>query len=155
MAFELAERESDLQTRRSWLTFLVVGAGPTGVELAGAIGELSRHTLRGNFHHIDPATARVLLLEGMDRVLPSYPPKLSAKASKALARLGVTVRVNTVVTNIQTENVTIRSGIKSSTSRRERSCGQPASTRRPWVESSQQRPVLPWIAPAGWKSSPT
>ena len=110
MAFELAERESDLQTRRSWLTFLVVGAGPTGVELAGAIGELSRHTLRGNFHHIDPAMAHVLLLEGMDRVLPSYPPKLSAKASKALARLGVTVRVNTVVTNIQTENVTIRSG---------------------------------------------
>jgi NADH:ubiquinone reductase (H+-translocating) len=109
-AFEIAEREPDAEKRQSWLTFVVVGGGPTGVELAGAIGELSRHTLRNEFRHIDPATARILLLEGMDRVLPPYPPKLSAKAAQALTRLGVTVRPNSVVTNIEPETVTIRSG---------------------------------------------
>jgi NADH dehydrogenase len=109
-AFEFAEREPDAQKCQSWLTFVVVGGGPTGVELAGAIGELSRHTLRNEFRHIDPTTARILLLEGMERVLPPYPPKLSAKAAQALTRLGVTVRPNTVVTNIEPETVTIRSG---------------------------------------------
>jgi NADH dehydrogenase len=109
-AFEFAEREADAEKRQSWLTFVVVGGGPTGVELAGAIGELSRHTLRNEFRQIDPTTARILLLEGLDRVLPPYPSKLSAKAAQALTRLGVTVRPNTIVTNIEPGIVTIRSG---------------------------------------------
>jgi NADH dehydrogenase len=110
LAFEMAERESDPEQRRAWLTFVVVGAGPTGVELAGAIGELAHHTLRGNFRTINPADARILLLEGMDRVLPPYPPKLSAKAAASLARLGVTVWTSAIVTNLEPDAVTIRRG---------------------------------------------
>jgi NADH dehydrogenase len=90
-AFEAAERSTDEAARQSWLTFVLVGAGPTGVELAGAIGELAHHTLRDNFRVINPATARVLLIEGENRVLPMYPPDLSAKAQQSLARLGATV----------------------------------------------------------------
>ena len=82
-AFESAEHEQDLARRAAWLTFVVVGAGPTGVELAGALGELAHHTLRGNFRSVDPSQARVLLLEGTDRVLPTFAPVLSKKAAKA------------------------------------------------------------------------
>ena len=91
-------------------TFVIVGGGPTGVELAGEIAELAHHTLRGNFHVINPADARILLLEGTDRVLPTYPPQLSAKAARALTRLGVTVRTGTIVTDVQPEAVTLGSG---------------------------------------------
>src|SRR5262249_20335758 len=84
-----------------------------GVELAGAIGELAHHTLRGNFHHINPADARILLLEGTDRILPTYPPELSAKAARALTRLGVSVRTGALVTDVQPEAVTVRSGESS------------------------------------------
>ena len=110
LAFEAAERETDPAQRSAWLTMVVVGAGPTGVELAGALAELSRFTLRQNFRNIDPASARILLLEGVDRVLPPYPPQLSAKATRALERMGVTVRTNTLVTDIQPGTVTVRSG---------------------------------------------
>ncbi|HEV3262373.1 MAG TPA: NAD(P)/FAD-dependent oxidoreductase [Gemmataceae bacterium] len=110
VAFETAERESDAERRRAWLTFVVVGGGPTGVELAGALGELAHYTLRREFRSIDPSSARILLVEGLDRVLPTYPPKLSAKAAASLARLGVTVRTSTVVTDLGPESVTVRSG---------------------------------------------
>src|SRR5262249_39159447 len=90
-AFEQAERTQDPERRRALLTFVVVGGGPTGVELAGAVAEVARHTLRGNFRNIDPASARIVLLEAMDRILGTYPPKLSAKAVHALGRMGVTV----------------------------------------------------------------
>jgi NADH dehydrogenase len=110
LAFESAEREQDPERRQAWLTFIVVGAGPTGVELAGAIGELAHHTLRRNFRSCDPDRARILLLEGVDRVLPPYPADLSAKAAASLKRLGVTVRTNTFVTDIQPHAVTVRSG---------------------------------------------
>ncbi len=110
LAFEEAEREPDLEERKAWLTFVVVGAGPTGVELAGALGELAHHTLRGNFHHINPADARILLLEGTDRVLPPYVPELSAKAAHALERLGVTVLINTLVTEVRPTAVITRHG---------------------------------------------
>jgi NADH dehydrogenase len=113
LAFEAAERESDPQQQRAWLTFVIVGAGPTGVEMAGALGELSRHTLRDNFRHIDPASATILLLEGTDRVLPPYPPDLSAKAARSLARLGVTVRTGCIVTDVKPDAVTVRSGDRS------------------------------------------
>jgi NADH dehydrogenase len=108
LAFEAAERETDPEQMRAWLTFVLVGAGPTGVELAGALAEVARYTLQRDFRAINTARARILLLEGMDRVLPPYPPKLSAKAAAALARLGVTVWTNAVVTDIQPGVVTVR-----------------------------------------------
>lgn len=108
-AFEAAEREHDPARVSAWLTFVIVGGGPTGVELAGALGELAKDTLRLDFRRIKPAEAQILLIEGAERILPSYPPALSAKAAKALARLGVSVRAKTVVTDIQFDAVTVRS----------------------------------------------
>jgi NADH dehydrogenase len=107
LAFEAAERETDPAKVRAWLTFVIVGGGPTGVELAGAVGELAHHTLRNNFRNINPADAHILLLEAVDRILPPYPPKLSAKAAKALARLGATVWTNAKVTEIQPDAVAV------------------------------------------------
>jgi len=104
-AFERAERESDPVKRGAWLTFVVVGGGATGVELAGTFAEIARHTLRGEFRRIDPHNARVMLIEGADRVLPPYPPDLSAKAQRALERLGVTVWPGRVVTGIDADGV--------------------------------------------------
>jgi NADH:ubiquinone reductase (H+-translocating) len=110
LAFEAAEREKNLEKQRAWLTFVIVGAGPTGVELAGALGEIANDTLRHDFRDIDPSTARIILVEGADRVLPVYPPKLSAAAQKMVERLSVTVRTNAMVTDIQADFVTIREG---------------------------------------------
>lgn len=110
LAFEAAEREPDPERRRAWLTFVIVGGGPTGVELAGAIAELARATLKEDFRHIDPAETSVLLLEGLDRILPPYPADLSAKAEAALRMLGVTVQTNSLVTEIQGEMVTVSRG---------------------------------------------
>lgn len=110
MAFEAAEKESDPDKRRAWLTFVIVGGGPTGVELAGAIAELAFHTLRDDFRSIDTTEAQILLLEGLDRVLPPYPPELSIKAADSLTRLGVTVRTKTLVTNITDSVVTTKCG---------------------------------------------
>ncbi len=110
VAFEAAEREGDPEKLRGWLTFVIVGGGPTGVELAGAVGEIARHTLARDFRAINPADARIVLVEGMDRVLPPYPASLSARAEAALNRLGVTVRTGAMVTDIQPDVVTIRSG---------------------------------------------
>lgn len=106
-AFEAAERESDRSRVREWLTFVVVGGGPTGVELAGALAEIARHTLRNEFRAIDPADATILLVEGSDRVLGTYPPELSAKAQKSLERLGVTVRCSCRVSEIASEQVSL------------------------------------------------
>jgi NADH dehydrogenase len=108
-SFEAAERESDLSKRRALLTFVIVGAGPTGVELAGAVAELARHTLRGEFRNIDPTEARILLVEGTGRVLPGYPESLSARCTRSLERLGVTVHVATVVTDVADGVVTVQS----------------------------------------------
>jgi NADH:ubiquinone reductase (H+-translocating) len=115
LAFETAERETDPEAIEKWLTFVVVGGGPTGVELAGALAEIANYTLKNNFRHIDPASAKVILLEGTDRVLPPYPTDLSARAAESLRDLGVTVRTNAVVTDIQPDSVTIRSGDQSET----------------------------------------
>ena len=100
LAFERAEREDDPARRAAWLTFAVVGAGPTGVELAGALSEIARHTLRGEFRRITPRASRILLLEGSDRVLPPYPADLSAKAKRQLEDLGVEVRTGAAVTGV-------------------------------------------------------
>ncbi len=110
MAFEAAEKETDLEQREACLTFVVVGGGPTGVELAGAIAELAYGTLKNDFRNIDTAAAKILLLEGLDRVLPPYPPELSAEAEASLTKLGVTVQTKTLVTNIEDDIVTLRQG---------------------------------------------
>lgn len=109
-AFERAEASMDPQERLACLTFVIIGGGPTGVEMAGAIGELAHHTLRKNFRSINPASARVILVEAGARILPAYSEKLSRKAVRALERLGVVVRSNTKVTDIATHAVTLSQG---------------------------------------------
>jgi NADH dehydrogenase len=109
-AFERAECEPDQGKRRALLTFAIVGGGPTGVELAGAIGELARETLAHDFRSIDPRTARILLIEASDRVLSSYPPDLSDRAVKALSELGVTVWTTMAVTNIEEGHLEVSRG---------------------------------------------
>jgi NADH dehydrogenase len=105
LAFEHAEREADPVKRASWLTFVVIGAGATGVEMAGTLAELARHTLKGEFRQFDPRNARVVLVEGTDRVLPPYPPELSERARLQLERLGVTVWLGRRVTGIDAQGV--------------------------------------------------
>lgn len=109
-AFEAAEKETDVVKRRAFLTFVVVGGGPTGVELAGAIAELARKTLKEDFRNIDTSETRVLLLEGLDRVLPPFAPELSQTAAESLAALGVEVQTKTLVTNIEDDIVTVKQG---------------------------------------------
>ncbi|MBU8894331.1 NAD(P)/FAD-dependent oxidoreductase [Corallococcus sp. M34] len=105
LAFEMAERESDPDVRRALMTFVIIGAGPTGVELAGALAEISRNSLPGEFQNIDPNQARILLIEGLGHVLPSYPEALSVRARKALERLGVEVMTGARVTSIDATGV--------------------------------------------------
>ena len=105
LAFERAERETDSVRRHAFLTFVIVGGGPTGVEMAGAVAELRRYALRRDFRRIDPGEATVMLLEGGTRLLPSYPPSLSDQAKKDLRRLGVEVRTETMVTDIRPGSV--------------------------------------------------
>ncbi len=106
-AYERAERETDPARRAAWLSFVVIGGGATGVELAGTLAEIARHTLPGEFRRFDPAKARVMLVEGSDRVLPPYPPELSEKARLQLERLGVTVWLGKTVTGVDAEGVTM------------------------------------------------
>ena len=106
-AFEAAEQEPDPGRETAWLTFVVVGAGPTGVEMAGQIGELARDTLRRDFRRVDPRAARILLVEASDRVLTTFPASLSAKARRSLEKLGVTVLTGRTVTRVDGESVTI------------------------------------------------
>ncbi len=117
LAFETAERESNPERVRALLTFVIVGGGPTGAELAGALGEIANDTLRHDFRKIDPSEAQIILLEGADRVLPAYPPRLSAAARRMLERLGVTVRTSGFVTNVGPDGVTIREGNRTETIR--------------------------------------
>jgi NADH dehydrogenase len=109
-AFEEAERTLDPEERQAWMTFTIAGGGATGVELAGSIAELAHKTMRREFRSIEPAEARILLVEGGDRLLPSFPPKLSDKTAQALRQLGVTVQTNTLVTDVRPEGVTIKTG---------------------------------------------
>jgi NADH:ubiquinone reductase (H+-translocating) len=109
-AFEAAEREDDPAVRKALLTFVIIGGGPTGVELAGALAEISRHTLKEDFRRINPADAVILLLEGLPHVLGVYPPKLIEKATRSLERLGVTVRTGAMVTDVAPCHVSIKSG---------------------------------------------
>jgi len=110
LAFERAERAPDDGGRRALLTFVVVGGGPTGVELAGALAEIARATLRDEFRAADPGAARVVLLEAAQRILPSYPPTLSQAAERSLRRLGVEVRTGALVTGMREGAVEVRQG---------------------------------------------
>ena len=110
IAFEAAEREADPELRRAWMTFVVVGGGPTGAELAGALGEISNDTLKKDFHRIRPPDSRIVLVEALDRILTAYPPGLSAKAQRQLEKLGVTVRTRTMVVEIDADGVSLRCG---------------------------------------------
>jgi NADH dehydrogenase len=114
LAYEAAERESDPVQQRDWLTFVVVGAGPTGVELAGALREIGVQTLAHDFRRIDPTTVRVILVEGKDRVLPSFAPKLSAAALRVLEKRRVEVRRGAMVTHIDELGVTMQVGADAS-----------------------------------------
>lgn len=113
LAFESAEREKDPQKRRAWMTFVIVGGGPTGVELAGALAEIARHTLKYDFRNISPPDATVIVVDAGERTLAAYPPDLSDKAVKALRRLGVTPRVQTMVTEVQPDHVVLTSNDES------------------------------------------
>lgn len=110
VAFEEAERLSDTEQRRRLMTFVIVGGGPTGVELAGAISELARHVLASDFRSINPHSARVVLVEAAPRILGTFPPELSAKAQKQLEEIGVEVRVNAPVTDITARGVHLGNG---------------------------------------------
>jgi NADH:ubiquinone reductase (H+-translocating) len=106
-AFEAAELEPDPEARRAWLTFVVVGSGPTGVELAGQIAEIARDTLRRDFRTIDSRAARIVLVEAADRVLTGFPERLSARAARALERVGVTPVLDRAVVDMDQRSVTI------------------------------------------------
>jgi NADH dehydrogenase len=107
LAFESAEHEGSVEARRASLTFGIVGAGPTGVELAGAIKEIAGQTIPRDYRHIDTRTTRVILFEGGPRVLPPFPPRLSARAQRDLERMGVEVRVDSTVTNVTDQGIYI------------------------------------------------
>lgn len=107
-AFEQAELEPDPKKRGAWLNFVIVGAGPTGVELAGALAELANNTMRGDFSNINPADARIILVEGMDRVLGAMSPKNSASAQKSLEELGVEIRLKTMVQDIEEGRILVK-----------------------------------------------
>ena len=113
LAFEAAERETDPEKVRAWLTFVIVGGGPTGAELAGALAEIAVDSLRHDFRRIDPSSAHIILVEGTDRILPSYPPNLSAAAKKMLEHLKVTVLTGGMVVDVQHDAVTVREGDKT------------------------------------------
>jgi NADH dehydrogenase len=112
-AFEQAERETDPAAREAWLTFVVVGGGPTGVEIAGQLGILARHTMKGDFRRMDPRTAKVILLDAGERLVAAFTEPTSAEAAKALGELGVTVREHALVTGIDTQGVTVKVGEES------------------------------------------
>jgi NADH dehydrogenase len=109
-AFELAERESDHTRRPELLNFVIVGGGPTGVELAGALADIAQYALKHEFRHINPADAHIVLVESGERVLSAFPPELSAKAQTALEKLNVKVRLKTTVTAIEADHVMLNAG---------------------------------------------
>jgi len=109
-AFEAADAEPDPEKREAWLTFVVVGGGPTGVEMAGQIGELARDSLRRDFRAIDTRRGRILLIEAVDRLLTGFPPSLSEKAARSLRRLGVTPLLDSTVVGVDANGVTIEDG---------------------------------------------
>lgn len=136
LAFERAEQEEDPQRRAALMTFVIVGGGPTGVELAGTIAELAHHTLRDEFRSIDPRTTRVVLIEAGSRILPGFLPELSAYARTALERLGVEVSLGQAVTACTAEGATFAGGLL------------PAATII-WAAGVQASPAAEWLGAPG------
>jgi NADH dehydrogenase len=114
-AFEAAESETDPEKRKQWLTFVIVGGGPTGMELAGALSEIANHTLKHDFRHINPPDATILVVEASDRPLAAFPPELSEKATRSLKRLNVSLRTKTKVTDVQADHVVLHCGDREET----------------------------------------
>jgi NADH:ubiquinone reductase (H+-translocating) len=139
-AFEAAELETDPDARAAWLTFVVVGAGPTGVEMAGQIAELGRQSLRREYRNVDTRAVRVLLVEALDRVLSTYPPSLSRKADAQLRSLGVTPLVDTTVVGVAADHVELqtRDGTRSTV----------AARTAVWAAGVQASPVAALLAEA-------
>jgi NADH dehydrogenase/putative oxidoreductase len=138
-AFEHAESEVDPAEREAWLTFIVVGGGPTGVELAGAVAELARTGLDQEYRAIDPATARVILVQSAPRVLPAFSPPLSTHAERSLRELGVEVRTNAKVTRIDSEGVEVDGS-------------RIAARSTFWAAGVAASPAAEWLGQAGDKS---
>jgi NADH dehydrogenase len=139
LAFEAAERETDPEKQKAWLTFVVVGGGPTGVELAGALSEIARQTMIRDFRRINPSSARVILVEGKDRVLPTYPADLSKKAEGQLRGLGVEVMTNGMVTKLDDHSVCVGDmTLASRTVSGRRACRHPR-----WHARSVLRSIAP------------
>jgi NADH dehydrogenase len=107
-AFEMADLEEDPAARRRWLTFVLIGAGPTGVEMAGQIAELAHRALKGQYRHADLSQAQIILIDAVDRVLPAFAPSLSVKAQKQLTKMGVDVRLNTRVVDVDASGVEVK-----------------------------------------------
>jgi len=112
-AFEMAELDAELENRDAWLTFVIIGAGPTGVELAGQIAELRRRALKHDFRSFNPRSANIVLLDGLDTVLAAFPEPLQRRAQRDLARLGVEVRLGTRVTGVDADGVDVQAGGKA------------------------------------------
>ena len=148
-AFERAERAESEAEERAWLNFVIVGAGATGLELAGALAEIAHHTLKHDFRRIRPQEARIILMEGGPRVLPPYPEDLSAKAEKLVKNLGVEIMLGAFVTDIDSECVSYRHGETSGNRprphrllgrRRHRHSLRPKSSRAPQRRNRSRRP---------------
>jgi NADH dehydrogenase len=142
LAFELAERETNVERQRRLLTFVIVGGGPTGVELAGALAEIARQSLVKDFRRIRPESARIVLIEGSPYLLGTFPDPLRAAAQRALERLGVEVRTGSVVTGIDADGVTFRSDAAS-----DPYVGPGTATEvRPYTEESIRAETVLWAA---------
>jgi NADH dehydrogenase len=141
IAFEAAEREALPERRAEWLTFVVVGGGPTGVELAGALGEIANDTLRHDFRSIDPSRARIILVEALDRILPTYPADRSMSAARQLARLGVEVRTGARIVGVDDRSVRIQAAAVGT-------AAVGAVTRAAADRETEPRPAEPTIVPA-------
>lgn len=146
-AFEMAEMEENAEARVSWLTFVLVGGGPTGVEMAGQIAEMTRFTLVRDFRHIDSRSARIVLVEAGPRILPGFPPELSAAAARFLEQNGVEVRTDVKVTHIDQEGVMLESGERLAAHTVIWSAGNMASPAARWVGAPTDRVGRAKVAP--------
>ena len=155
-AFEMADLEEDPEARRRWLTFVLIGAGPTGVEMAGQIAELAHRALKGQYRHADLSQTQIILIDAVDRVLPAFDPSLSAKARKQLTKMGVDVRLNTRVVDVDATGVEVKTADGGRAHRGEHEdLGRRGGGARHWRPGSRRPPASRPTGPAGSASAPT